>query len=196
MTYKLTSKGHFQNLTSGQDHDLNKIFACQSIRLDKTNTLHLRSSLYLAPLKSYCPRTVGDLWWRHVTYNAHWSGHWCISRHLCSANTYMNMFRLLRIVFTRNRVNWNLSHWLIMGKLQNWPDLRSQVYKFQDISFVDSITLINRWKFWSDRPTGVASVRVWLFFRLGHNLTWWPDLWQPGAKKFTPYATKVHKELC
>ena len=63
MIYKMTSKGQLENLTSGQGHDLTQIghVAYQSIRLDETNTMNLSWSLYLVPIKSYCPKTVGDL---------------------------------------------------------------------------------------------------------------------------------------
>ena len=55
MIYSLTSKGHFENLTSGQGHDLTEIghAAYHSIRIDETNTINVERSLYLYSISSY-----------------------------------------------------------------------------------------------------------------------------------------------
>ena len=64
MIYSLTSKGHFENLTSGQGHDLTEIghAAYHSIRIDETNTINVEWSLYLYSITSKCRKTAGDLW--------------------------------------------------------------------------------------------------------------------------------------
>ena len=62
-----------------------------------------------------------------------------------------------------------------MGRSWNWPDLRSQIYKFRDISFVDTVTLTNSWKFHIDRSTALALVQAQTFWREGH-FTWPGDL--------------------
>ena len=101
------------------------------------------------------------------------------------------------MVLNRNRMNWNFAHWLIMGRSQNWPDLRSPTSKIRDIHFVHLVTLSNCWKFQSDRTTLVARARVWTFSEVGSlNLTWWPDLWWPGAKIFRDYAEKMYDKVC
>ena len=63
MTYSLTSKGQFENLTSGQGHDLAQIghIIYHSIRFDKINTMAAVWNLYLNPIKSYYIKTTCDL---------------------------------------------------------------------------------------------------------------------------------------
>ena len=50
MMYSMTSKGQFENLTSGQGHDLSLIghVAYQSICVLKINTMDLISNLYVS----------------------------------------------------------------------------------------------------------------------------------------------------
>ena len=55
MIYNVTSKGQFQNLTSGQGHDLTQIghIIYQSIRIDEKNTMEVVWSLYRYSISSY-----------------------------------------------------------------------------------------------------------------------------------------------
>ena len=55
MNYKLTWKGHFENLTSGQGHDLTRKshVAYQSIRIVELNTSDMFSPLQHFSIKSY-----------------------------------------------------------------------------------------------------------------------------------------------
>ena len=84
-------------------------------------------------------------------------------------------FRVFWMVFVQKRRLSFFSHWLIMERSQNWPDLRSPIWKFRDIRFIDTGTDINRWKFQSDRSFGVGMTNIQSFLRWGH-LTWPGDL--------------------
>ena len=90
------------------------------------------------------------------------------------------------------------SHCLIMGRAQNWPDLRSPTWKFRDIRFVGTDTLslsylylINPWKFHVDLLRTVVTVQSQMFLRLSH-LNWPGDLacHDPRLK----FSGKVRKE--
>ena len=136
--YNMTSKGQVETLTSGQGHDLTQTYhdAYHSIRLDKTSQSNLFWSLYLVSIKSYCEEIVGNLWWRHATSTAHRRGQRCTYQLKWLANTTFYMFWLLRMVMTQTKMKWNFSHWLIMGRSQNRPDLRSKIKKIRDKYFV------------------------------------------------------------
>ena len=54
---------------------------------------------------------------------------------------------------------WKLSHWLSMGGVQSWLDLRSLIWKIQDKHFVEPHTLTNFWKFRINRMNGLACTR-------------------------------------
>ena len=60
MIYNLTLKGHVENLTSGQGHDLARKghVAYQSIRIVGLNTSMVFSLLYLVSIKSYCRKLL------------------------------------------------------------------------------------------------------------------------------------------
>ena len=62
MNYNLTLKGHVENLTKGQGHDLaeNVHVAYQSIRIVGLNTSVTFLSLYLVSIK-LLSKTAGDL---------------------------------------------------------------------------------------------------------------------------------------
>ena len=95
------------------------------------------------------------------------------------------------------RGSWNFSHWLIMGRSWNWPDLRSQISKIRDIHFVDTIALINSWNFYIDHSTVVALVQVQTFGEVGSlKVTWWPDLGSHGANFLAQYAEMMREQVC
>ena len=48
---------------------------------------------------------------------------------------------------------------------QNWPDLRSLIWKFWDTDLIETVTHINRWKFQGDRSFGVAMMIIQTFLR-------------------------------
>ena len=92
---------------------------------------------------------------------------------------------------------WNFSHWLIMGRSWNWPDLRSQKSKIQDIRFVGRVTLTDVWEFHMNRFIVVALAWVQTFSEVGlFDLTWWPDLRWPGVGFCTPCAKKMPDKVC
>ena len=73
-----------------------------------------------------------------------------------------------------------------MVRSRNWPDLWWQISKIRDIQVVDIYDLMKRWRFETNRISSVATAQpqsqkpVFEFY-----LTWWPDLWWPGAEIFT-----------
>ena len=62
---------------------------------------------------------------------------------------------------------WNFSHWLIMGRSWNWPDLRSQISKIPNIHFVGGVTLTNFWEFHINHFIVVALAWVQTFPEVG-----------------------------
>ena len=76
------------------------------------------------------------------------------------------------------------SHCLIMGRSQNWPDLRSPRSKIRDIRFVAIDVLMISWKLYIDRPRTVFTVASQIFSGGRVRLTWPGDLtWgDPGIK--------------
>ena len=73
-----------------------------------------------------------------------------------------------------------------MVRSRNWPDLWWQISKIRDIQVVGIYDLMKRWRFETNRISTVATAQpqsqkpVFDF-----DLTWWPDLWWPGAEIFT-----------
>ena len=73
-----------------------------------------------------------------------------------------------------------------MVRSRNWPDLWWQISKIRDIQVVGIYDLMKRWRFETNRISSVATAQpqsqkpVFDF-----DLTWWPDLWWPGAEIFT-----------
>ena len=84
------------------------------------------------------------------------------------------------------------AHWLIMGRSQKWPDLRSPISKIQYIRFVGTDDLIIFRKF-HNCPWNIVAVARWKsYFVVGSlDLTWWPDLTWPWAEIFTKVAEKM-----
>ena len=64
----------------------------------------------------------------------------------------------------------------LMGRSQNWPDLRSPISKFFDIHFIDTVACSNRWGFQGNRSVGVALTNIQTFFMRWGHLTWPGDL--------------------
>ena len=131
-----------------------------SMRLDELNTMRPSARLYLVPVRSYCQKTAGDLWWRHMTsqlpnsktdlkvvkVDRIWSHVW-----------YMGPFRPVLVVKTGS---WFFPHWLIMGRSRNWPDLRSPISKFRDIQIVATNDLITSCDF-QRPPTSTVALARW-----------------------------------
>ena len=88
--------------------------------------------------------------------------------------------------------SWFFAHWLIMGRSQKWPDLRSPISKIQNIRFVGTDDLIIFRKF-HNFPWNIVAVARWeSYFVVGSlDLTWWPDLTWPWAEIFTKVAEKM-----
>ena len=106
-------------------------------------------------------------------------------------------FRVFWMVFVQNRRLSFFSHWLIMERSQNWPDLRSPISKFRDIYFIDTGTDINCWKFQGDLSFGVAMTNIQSFSEVRSlDVTWWPDFEWPGFEVFKKCAEKMYEQLC
>ena len=89
------------------------------------------------------------------------------------------------------------SHCLIMGRPYNWTDFRSPKCKFRDISFVDTDTLINPWKFHVDPLRTVVTALSQIYLKAGSfDLTWWPNLRWPWATIFRKGAERMHEKVC
>ena len=73
-----------------------------------------------------------------------------------------------------------------MVRSRNWPDLWWQISKIRDIQVVGIYDLMKRWRFETNRISSVTTAQpqsrkpVFDF-----DLTWWPDLWWPGAEIYT-----------
>ena len=80
---------------------------------------------------------------------------------------------------------WIFSHWLIMMRSRNWPDLWSQILKIRDKQVVGIYDLMKRWKIETNRIRSVATAQPQSQKPIfDFDLTWWPDLWWPGANFF------------
>ena len=83
-------------------------------------------------------------------------------------------------------------HCFIMGRSQNWPDLRSQISKFRDIRIVGTNELLKSWKFQNILSTTMAVAVPQSFLEVRSlRLTWWPDLRWPESKIFGEGAERM-----
>ena len=81
---------------------------------------------------------------------------------------------------------WIFAHWLIMVRSRNWPDLWWQISKIRDKQVVGIYDLMKRWRFETNRISNVATAQPQSQKPdFDFDLTWWPDLWWPGAEIFT-----------
>ena len=71
--------------------------------------------------------------------------------------------RVFRMVFVQKRHLSICSHWLIMERSPNWPELGSPISKFRAKNFVGTDTDINRWTFQGDRSFGEARTSIQTF---------------------------------
>ena len=80
---------------------------------------------------------------------------------------------------------WFFSHWLIMGRSQNWPDLRSPIQKFRDMRMMHTNQYINLLKVSKLYLNHCRCGTTANFF--GGGVTW-PDLvtwpWKLGSQNF------------
>ena len=65
--------------------------------------------------------------------------------------------QLTQVTLHRNKVN------MIQ---ENWPDPRSQISKFWDIHFIETVTCINRWQFQGNDSVGVALTSIQTFYEV------------------------------
>ena len=107
-----------------------------------------RSSLTLA---SHCRKTAGDLSWPEMTLWHEEGSLVAIFRFRVSTLPINRCLRVFQMVFVQKRSISIFSHWLIMEKSQNWPDLGSPISKFRDTLFKDNVVDINRGKFQGNR---------------------------------------------
>ena len=84
--------------------------------------------------------------------------------------------RMFMMIFVQNRRFTIFSHWLILERSQNSPDLTwSPISKLWDKHFVDTVTCINRWKFQGNGSVGVALTGFQTFHEVTwHDLVTWP----------------------
>ena len=102
--------------------------------------------------------------------------------------------RVFLMFFPKKHLSF-FSHWLIMERSQNWPDLESRISKFWDIHFIDTGTDINCWKFQGDQAFSVAMRSIQTFFWgevSWHDLVTWP--WVLGLK-FYNMCGKDYEQL-
>ena len=105
--------------------------------------------------------------------------------------------RVFWMVFVQKRRLSFFSHWLIMERSQNWPDLRPPISKFWDIHFIDTLACSNRCKIQGNRSVGVALRNIQTFYEVRSlDVTWWPDLAWPGSEIFTTCAEKMYDKVC
>ena len=131
--------------------------------------------VYLVFINSYCwklPVTFHDLK-RPWSHDEGLLG--AVFRFRVSSLPETRCLRVLRMVFVQKKRLSIVSHWLIIERSQNWPELRSRISKFWDKHFIDTDTGINRWKFQRYHSVGVAMASIQTFMRWGH-LTWPGDL--------------------
>ena len=86
------------------------------------------------------------------------------------------------LVLTHNHsigTTWIFAHWLIMVRSQNWLDLWSQISKLRDIQVVGIYDLMKRWKFGTNRISGMTQcfgTNMWPLRSLKVSKPFWPDL--------------------
>ena len=144
--YRMTLEGQGQNLTSGQGHVVTQVghIAYVSMRLDVRNTMRPLSRLYLFWIKSYSQTTVGDLRWPQMTFGGSplKTVAWVFTEDLSQHHSqWMEMFWCEKEVVEMLPID--ISTEQCMGRSRNWPDLRSRIYKIQDIQIARTIDLIN-----------------------------------------------------
>ena len=151
--------------------------------------IHIRRfHRYSLSLSSYYRKkrlvTVHDLWW----FRAHEEGSLvAIFRFRASSLPVYRCLIVFGMMFVQNGRLSISSHWLpIMEKLQNCPDLRSPIYKFRDVNFIDTVTHNNCWKCQGDRSVGVAMTIFQTFSEVRSlDVTWCPDLERTRSEIFT-----------
>ena len=149
-------------------------------------------ALYQKLLPKYC-------WWLFMTFSDFWPVSWGgVTGHNFrfreSILPVTRRLRVLRMVFVHKRCLSIFSHFLLMERSQNWPDLRPPISKFWVINFIDTVvTGINCWKFQDNRSVavGVAMTSIQTFDEVKSlNVTWWPDLDWPRFEISTSYAKR------
>ena len=80
-----------------------------------------------------------------------------------SGLTVTRCLRVLRLVFFQKTRLSFFSHWLIMERLQSWPNLGSRISKFRDMHAIDNGMNINRRKFQGGQAFGVAMTSIQTF---------------------------------
>ena len=119
-----------------------------------------------------------------------------IFRFLVSSLPVIRCLKVFRMVFVQNRRLSFLSHCLVIKRSQNWPDLSSPISKFWDIHLIDTVTLINRWKFQGNHSVGEA----WQLFKhffwgevIWHDPVTWPWVTSADRRCFSDICEKPHE---
>ena len=114
-----------------------------------------------------------------------------ISRLRVSSLPVNRYLRVFRMVFFKKRHLSLFSHWLIIERSQNWPDLGSLISKLRDTHFIGAGIDINFSKFQGDRAFGVARTSIQTFSEVRSR----PDLERPRSETFT-CAEKMYEQVC
>ena len=101
------------------------------------------------------------------------------------------------MVFVQKRRLSVFSHWPIMERSHNLPDLGSHISKFRVKHFIDIVTDINRCRFQGGPSFGVVITSIQTFSEVRSlEVTWWSDLEWPGYEISTICAEKMHEQVC
>ena len=123
-----------------------------------------RSGLYLSKISAEkLMVTFHDLRWPRGHEEVP-EGHWLqFSGSGCQAYLYLYVWECFEWPVVQKKRLLILSHWFIMGRLQNWHDLKSHISKFRDIHFIDIVTCIKLGKFQGDCSVGIAMTNIQTF---------------------------------
>ena len=179
--YALTFIGHFEiwpedkvrsftNEVVGYGHA-----AYQTTRLDQASRL-----VPLTSLKTIMSRSIDKK--RFMTsHNLRWpfpvplsiSGTRIITDEIGNLLYYWNNWVVLTRLHEAGGIS-IFSHRLAMQMSSDWPDLRSQIYKFWDIKIAHTGTLTKTWREEIDQSKALALACLQTF--RSTNRLWWPDL--------------------
>ena len=190
----MTLKGQGQSLTSGQvrprsrnDRNGSYCTPLDSPGQDERTDTNLTSlSLFDQKL------LTNDVWWPRVISND------LSRRRQCKFVLELSTTVLYVIIprkYACDKVNITelifCPNWLIMGRSQKWPDLRSPISKIRDIRFVGTDDLLIFRNFHKFSWIIVAVARLECIFVVGSfYLTCWPDLTWHCVVIFTNVAKR------
>ena len=145
-----------------------------------------RSICHLVSIKSFCRKTADHLSWPPEMTLATWRG--VTGRNIPTQgvkSTCNPTFENVSNGFLPKEASFIFSHWLIVERSQNWPDLGSSISEFRETHFYillryQSLKVLR----WSgircsyDERSNFSEM-------MSLDVTWWPDLEYPGSEIFT-----------